>query len=103
MQRGLHVSVKAIAFAAFLMIGAGVLTGLLPVTWGGSACGSAFVEVAGSASLPGVDEGAEVDVPVGCDDVRNLVRIPAIVLIAAGAATLVAAGAARWRVTMVRD
>lgn len=78
---------KAVAFIAFLLIGSGVLAGVLPVTSSGRDCGSAFFE-SGITSLDDISIRMR-----GCKDVRNLVRIPVIVLIAAGVATLFAAGA----------
>ncbi|WP_157570632.1 hypothetical protein [Microtetraspora malaysiensis] len=78
---------KAVAFVAFLLIGSGLLAGVLPVTSSGRDCGSAFVE----SRITSLDD---VSIRLtGCKDVRNLVRIPVIVLIAAGVATLFAAGA----------
>lgn len=96
------MSAKALAFAAFLLIGSGVLTGALPITSGGSACGSAFIETTHDESISISSPADQRSSMAGCDDVRNLVRIPAIVLIAAGAATMLAAAATRWRVTVVK-
>ncbi|TYB53505.1 hypothetical protein FXF51_49580 [Nonomuraea sp. PA05] len=86
---------KIVAFVALVLIGAGVLTGFLPLTAGGHACGSAFVEVMPDESLGllSIDE---------CGDVRSLVRIPAIVLMAAGGATLGGAVLMRWRISLAR-
>ncbi|GAA2307992.1 hypothetical protein GCM10010149_67530 [Nonomuraea roseoviolacea subsp. roseoviolacea] len=97
------MSAKALAFAAFLLIGSGILTGLLPVTSGGEACGSAFVEGKTGESPSAYGSFLEQNRAAGCDDVRNLVRIPAIVLMAAGGATLCAAGATRWRISLTRS
>lgn len=96
------MSAKALAFAAFLLIGSGALTGLLPVTSGGEGCGSAFVQAMPGESPSPFATLVEQNSAVGCVDVRNLVRIPAIVLMAAGGATLCAAGAARWRISLTR-
>ncbi|GAA4986006.1 hypothetical protein HD597_011131 [Nonomuraea thailandensis] len=87
---------KVVAVVALILIGSGLLTGFLPVTSGGQACGSAFAEAA-------PDETAIAFYPDdGCTDVRSLVRIPAIVLLAAGGATLCAAGMLRWRISLAR-
>ncbi|MED7928039.1 hypothetical protein SMD20_27520 [Nonomuraea sp. LP-02] len=96
---------KLLVFVAFLLIGSGVLAGLMPVTSEGEACGSAFV----AASLPDylTDEtrdlaGEEMDFRNRCEDVRNLVQIPATVLMAAGAATLIAAFFSRRTISIAR-
>lgn len=96
------MSAKALAFAAFLLIGSGILTGVLPVTSDGEVCGSAFVEVMPRESPSAFASLLEKNGSAGCGDIRNLVRIPAIVLIAAGGATLCAAGATRWRISLSR-
>ncbi|MET7338725.1 hypothetical protein [Nonomuraea sp. NPDC005650] len=93
------MNAKALAFVAFLLIGSGVLTGLLPVTSDGDECGSAFVERTRDELL---SDGEPKAATGGCDDVRNLVRIPAIVLMAAGGATLCGAVLTRWRITLTR-
>ncbi|MGP3963922.1 hypothetical protein ACTWPT_48960 [Nonomuraea sp. 3N208] len=99
------MSTKLLAFVAFLLIGSGVLAGLMPVTSEGEACGSAFI----TASLPDylMDETRnlaveKMDYGNRCKDVRNLVQIPATVLIAAGATTLVAAFFSRRTVSIAR-
>ncbi|MEU6723183.1 hypothetical protein ABZ917_05675 [Nonomuraea wenchangensis] len=96
---------KLLVFVAFLLMGSGVLAGLMPVTSEGEACGSAFV----AASPPDylTDETRdlaveEMDYRNRCEDVRNLVQIPAAVLIAAGAATLIAAFFSRRTISVAR-
>ncbi|QYC38168.1 hypothetical protein Nocox_02680 [Nonomuraea coxensis DSM 45129] len=100
------MAAKLLTFVAFLLIGSGVLAGLMPVTSEGEACGSAFV----AASLPDymMDEtrdwrGEEQDYRNRCEDVRNLVRIPATVLVAAGATTLIAAFFSRRAISVARN
>ena len=97
------MSTRAIAFVAFLLIGSGVLTGILPVTEQGEKCGSAFKGISLSEddtdSLSSAGQWKQV---ASCEDVRNLVRIPAIVLIAAGGVTLLAAVSKRWTLTVSR-
>ncbi|WP_433513057.1 hypothetical protein ACQP2T_57045 [Nonomuraea sp. CA-143628] len=93
------MNAKALVFAGLLMVGSGILTGILPVTSGGEKCGSAFVGLAQDESLP---EFSEESMTAGCDDIRNLVNIPAIVLMTAGGATLCAAGATRWRISLAK-
>ncbi|GGT36953.1 hypothetical protein ACFFV7_27920 [Nonomuraea spiralis] len=99
------MATKLLAFVAFLLIGSGVLAGLMPVTSEGETCGSAFV----IASLPDYQTDETRDLAVermdyrnGCKDVRNLVQIPATVLIAAGATTLIAAFFSRRTVSIAR-
>ncbi|MFF3437838.1 hypothetical protein [Streptosporangium sp. NPDC002721] len=93
------MSTRAIAFVAFLLIGSGVLTGILPVTAQGEECGSAFKEISLIKDEMFATQWEQVR---SCEDVRNLVRIPAIVLIAAGGVTLLAAVCKRWTLTVSR-
>ncbi|MEV1003874.1 hypothetical protein [Nonomuraea sp. NPDC050202] len=90
------------AVVALILIGSGVLTGFLPVTSGGQDCGSAFVEAVPDDALPSIASYARLFLSDGCTDVRSLVRIPAIVLLAAGGAALCAAGTLRWRISLAR-
>ncbi|MEZ7130478.1 hypothetical protein ACBR40_34540 [Nonomuraea sp. AD125B] len=99
------MATKLLVFVAFLLIGSGLLAGLMPVTAEGEACGSAYV----AASLPDylMDEtrnwiAEEMEYRNRCEDLRNLVRIPATVLIAAGAATLIAAFFSRRTISIAR-
>ncbi|WP_327048968.1 hypothetical protein OG320_14435 [Microbispora sp. NBC_01189] len=98
------MSAKAIAFVAFVLIVSGLLTGMLPVTAQGQECGSAFRESAlSSDETQTLSYGTQQELTASCDDVRNLVRIPAIVLLVAGGLTMLAAANARWRVTVARS
>jgi hypothetical protein len=97
------MSAKAIAFVAFLLIGSGVLAGILPVTEQGEQCGSAFKGISLSENeTDSLSYARHLERVESCEDVRNLVRIPAIVLIAAGGVTLLAAAGTRWTLTVSR-
>ncbi|WP_433224655.1 hypothetical protein [Microtetraspora malaysiensis] len=87
------MSSRAIAFIAFLFIGAGVLAGVMPLTEGGSECGSAFVSPSLAAGQDHVNE---------CEDVRNLVQIPTTILLAVGGVLLLAAFFLDVRLTVER-
>ncbi|GAA2209612.1 hypothetical protein GCM10009850_050710 [Nonomuraea monospora] len=93
---------KIVAFVALVLIGAGVLTGFLPVTAGGHECGSAFVEAVPDEILSPIASYAWPFLMDECRDVRSLVRIPAIVLMAAGGVTIGAAVLMRWRISLAR-
>ncbi|MFI6324715.1 hypothetical protein ACIBG8_44830 [Nonomuraea sp. NPDC050556] len=86
------MSPKAIAFVGLLLVGSGVLAGLMSVTSGGEPCGSTFFEATSAAT----------DQLAGCDDVRNLVRIPVTVLITMGAVMLLAAFLWKRQITVSR-
>ncbi|MER5644870.1 hypothetical protein [Streptosporangium sp. NPDC002524] len=97
------MSAKAVAFVAFLLIGSGLLTGILPVTEQGGQCGSAFKGISLSEDeTDSLSYAGELRQMNSCEDMRNLVRIPAIVLIAAGGVTLLAAVGKRWTLTISR-
>jgi hypothetical protein len=97
------MSAKAIAFVAFLLIGSGVLVGILPVTEQGEKCGSAFKGISLSEDeTDSLSYASQLERVESCEDVRNLVRIPAIVLILAGGVTLLAAVGKRWTLTVSR-
>ncbi|MBE1592998.1 hypothetical protein ACFPOI_20290 [Nonomuraea angiospora] len=87
------MSIRAIAFIAFLFIGAGVLAGVMPLTEGGLECGSAFISPSNSAGQDHVNE---------CEDVRNLVQIPTTILLAVGGVLLLAAFFLDVRLTVER-
>ncbi|MFI7463695.1 hypothetical protein [Nonomuraea sp. NPDC049646] len=96
------MSPKAMAFVAFLLIGSGLLAGLMSVTSGGVSCGSAFFEVTRQEldlSPVWADIAQHLD---SCRDLRNLVKIPATVLIAAGGVTLFAAFLSWRRISVSR-
>lgn len=64
--------VRIITYVALVLVLAGLGLGLLPVSSGGSSCGSAFFA---SSSL---------DLPGSCDDLRSLFRVPALTLLSLG-------------------
>ncbi|MER6577311.1 hypothetical protein [Nonomuraea sp. NPDC001023] len=94
------MSPKAMAFVAFLLIGSGILTGLMSVTAGGESCGSAFVGVTWQQLDPSSDLADRLQHMDNCTDRRNLVKIPATVLIAVGGVTLFAAFLSRRRISV---
>lgn len=96
------MSPRAMAFVAFLLIGSGILSGLMSVTSGGASCGSAFVGVTWTQLDPSSALADRLHHLDNCTDLRNLVKIPATVLIAAGGATLFAAFLSRRRISVSR-
>ncbi len=94
------MSPKAVAFVAFLLIGSGILTGLMSVTSGGESCGSAFVGVTWDQLDPSSGLADRLHHLDNCTDLRNLVKIPATVLITAGGATLFAVFLSRRRISV---
>lgn len=93
------MSAKALAFVAALLLGAGALVGFIPVSSQGVNCGSALVE---SNDLFASDLaegllGRSTDARATCTDLRSLVRIPAIVLLAGSLVMFLAASVASGR------
>jgi hypothetical protein len=89
------MTAKALAVAAAVLIGAGALTGFIPVTSQGTNCGSAFVRSgdAFSRDLTLSMRGGYGTAEYTCSDLRSILRIPALILIGVGVVTLISAGA----------
>ncbi|WP_131739112.1 hypothetical protein [Actinomadura roseirufa] len=75
---------RALIWAGAIAFTAGLAAGLVPLSSQGVACGSAFH---GSAESERV---APLGLVHDCGDVRSLVRVPALVLFAAGGGTALA-------------
>ncbi len=90
------MSAKALKWIAFLVIGAGLAAGLMPVSSQGENCGSAFIESrdASVADLAEALMGRDSDAAETCEDLRGILRIPAIILLGIGVIALVASGLA---------
>ncbi|MEV8638090.1 hypothetical protein AB0395_41205 [Streptosporangium sp. NPDC051023] len=88
------MTAKALAIVAAVIIGAGALVGLIPVTSEGVNCGSAFVKSNDAlvSDLTQSMSGKSTDTVSACTDLRSLIRIPALVLLLGGMVALAGAG-----------
>lgn len=84
---------KALKWVALIVLGAGLVTGLMPVTSQGENCGSAFIASrdAWRADLLKVNaEGYAGNAEETCTDLRSILRIPAVILLGIGVIALIA-------------
>lgn len=81
---------KVLSWVGLVLLAVGLLVGLLPLSSQGEGCGSAF-----RAANPFLT-------PPSCDDIRSLVRIPAVVLLVLGAG-LTITSAMQWSDSRARD
>lgn len=88
------MSSKALAVIAFIVLGAGALTGFIPVSSQGANCGSAFVESrdASVSDLTDAFMGQSGNAAETCKDLRSIVRIPALVLLGVGLVVWISSG-----------
>jgi hypothetical protein len=95
---------KVLSWVGLAVLGVGALVGLIPVSSGGASCGSAFFgsDDAYVSDLVDSFSGVSGSRADSCDDLRSLVRIPAIVLLVLGAG-LTITSAMQWSDSRARD
>ncbi len=86
------MSAKALKWVAFIVLGAGLVTGFMPVTSQGENCSSVFI-ASNDAWLADVlkvrTDGRPGDAEETCTDLRSILRIPAVILLGAGVIALI--------------
>jgi hypothetical protein len=90
------MSSKALKWIAFIVFGAALVAGLMPVTSQGENCGSAFIASrdASVADLTQALMGRDGDAAASCEDLRSILRIPAIIMLGISVITLIGSGLA---------
>lgn len=95
---------KVLSWVGLAVLAVGVLVGLIPVSSGGSSCGSAFFgsDDAYVSDLVDSFSGISGSSAESCDGLRSVIRVPAIVLLVIGGG-LAGVSAAQWSDARARE
>jgi hypothetical protein len=80
------MNAKVLALIGAVMLVAGLIVGFIPVSSGGSGCGSAFAASSDAhvSDLVNAMSGRESSIREQCDSLRSIIAIPAWVLLGLG-------------------